>query len=78
MAHPVSQSMEVTPPPPPRHVRFSVKLFACAKFGYRTVFDFSNTKLEKLPIVKILKLEISVFGLFCLFCQYMRIQFFSK
>ena len=49
---------------------FSVKLFAYAKFGYRTVSNFNNTKLENLPNVKLLKLEISTFGLFCLFCQY--------
>ena len=49
---------------------FSVKLFACVKFGYRTVSNFNNTELEKLPNVKLLKLEISTFGLFCLFCQY--------
>ena len=30
----------------------------------------SNTKLEKLANVKLLQLEISTFGLFCLFCQY--------
>ena len=44
---------------------FSVTLFEYAKFGYRTVSNFSNTKLEKL-----MKLEISTFRLFCLFCQY--------
>ena len=49
---------------------FSVKLFSYAKFGYRAVSSFNNTKLEKLPNVKLLKLEISTFGLFCLFCQY--------
>ena len=49
---------------------FSVKLFAYAKFGYRTVSNFNNTTLEKPHNVKLLKLEISTFGLFCLFCQY--------
>ena len=42
---------------------FSVKLFAYVKFGYRTVSSFNNTKLEKLPNAKLLKLEISTFGL---------------
>ena len=49
---------------------FSVKRFAYAKFGYRMVSNFNNTKMEKVPNVKLLKLEISTFGLFCLFCQY--------
>ena len=31
---------------------------------------FNNTELEKLPNAKLLKLEISTFRLFCLFCQY--------
>ena len=35
----------------------SVKLFTYAKFGYRTVSSFSNTKLETFPDVKVLKLE---------------------
>ena len=48
---------------------FSEKLLAYAKFGYRTVSNFNNTKLETLPNVKLLKLEISTFGLFCPFCQ---------
>ena len=48
----------------------SVKLFAYAKFGYRKVSNFNNTKLEKLPNVKILKLELSTFELSCVFCQY--------
>ena len=56
---------------------FSVKLFAYAGFGYRTVSSFNNTKLEKLPNVKLLKLEISAIGLFCLFCLF-EIQFLSK
>ena len=47
---------------------FPVKVFAYAKFGYRTVSNFNNTKLGKLPKVKLLKLEISTFGLFCQFC----------
>ena len=46
------------------------KTFAYANFGYRTVSNFNNTKLEKLPKVKLLKPEISTFGLFRLFCQY--------
>ena len=49
---------------------FSVKLFAYANFGYRTVCSFSNIKLKRLPDIKLLKLEISTFGPFCLFCQY--------
>ena len=49
---------------------FSVKLFAYAKFEYRTVSNFNNTKLENLPDVKLLTFAISIFGLFCLFCQY--------
>ena len=48
----------------------SVKLFVYAKFGYRTVPNFSKTKLERLPDIKLLKLEISAFGLFGLLCQY--------
>ena len=51
-------------------VHIPVKRFANAKFGYRTVSNFNNTKLEKLPKVKLLKLEMSTFGLFCLFCHY--------
>ena len=35
------------------------------------VSNLNNTKLEKLPNVKLLKLEISTFGLFCLFCSYL-------
>ena len=45
---------------------FSVKLFANAKFGHRTVSNFNNTKFERLPKVKLLKREISTFGLFFL------------
>ena len=36
---------------------FSIKLFAYAKLRYKTVSNFSNTKFEKLPNVKLLKLE---------------------
>ena len=49
---------------------FSEKFSAYAKFGYKTVSNFNNTKVEKLPNIKLLKLEISTFGLFCLFCQH--------
>ena len=55
---------------------FSGKLFAYAKFGYRTVSNFSNTKLEKLANVKLLKLEISTFGLF--YFVNIKVQFLSK
>ena len=49
---------------------FSVKPYAYAKFAYRTVSNFNNTKFEKLPKAKLLKLEISTFELFFLLCQY--------
>ena len=49
---------------------FSVKPFAYAKFAYRTVSNFNNIKFEKLRKAKLLKLEISTFGLFFLLCQY--------
>ena len=47
-----------------------MNLFAYAYFGYRTVSNFNNTKLEMFSNIKPLKLEISTFGLFCPFCQY--------
>ena len=53
-----------------QRARRSAKLFAYAKFGCRTASSFNNTKLEKLSNVKLFKLEITAFGLFCLFCQY--------
>ena len=49
---------------------FSVKPSAYAKFAYKTVSNFNNTKFEKLSKAKLLKLEISTFGLFFLLCQY--------
>ena len=49
---------------------FSVKTSAYAKFAYRTVSNFNNTKFEKLHKAELLKLEISTFGLFFLLCQY--------
>ena len=51
--------------------RVYVKLFANAKFVYRTLSNFDHTELEKLPInVKLLKHQILTFGQFRLFCQY--------
>ena len=56
-----------------QRAKFFCQTFAYAKFGYRTVSNFKNTKLEKLPIVKLLKIEI-----FCLFCQILKFNFFQS
>ena len=57
---------------------FSVKPFPYAKFAYRTVSNFSNTKFEKLPKAKLLKLEVSTFGDSSFYCVNIKTQFISK
>ena len=51
--------------------------FAYAKFAYRTVSNFNNTRFEKLPKAKLLKLELSTFGLFFLLCRYQSSIYFK-